>query len=188
MAVKSFSRRHHRELAVAALYRQIVAQARQPAFYTQFGVPDTLDGRFELLVMHATLVFRRLKADASASAFAQELFDYMFADMDQALREMGVGDLSVGKHVKRMVQGFYGRVVAYDSALTERSREKLAAALRRNVYGTVSGECEPATRMAEYLEGQAANIAGQSVTALLSGEVVFAAAPSPVAREVAVHA
>ncbi|MGB1548449.1 MAG: ubiquinol-cytochrome C chaperone family protein, partial [Alphaproteobacteria bacterium] len=93
------------------LYTQIVAQARRKEFYTAGGVPDTLDGRFEMLALHAFLVLYRLKR-LDADELAQALFDMMFADMDENLREIGVGDLSVDKRVKRMVSAFYGRVVA----------------------------------------------------------------------------
>ena len=91
------------------LYGAIVERARRPAFYAALGVPDTLDGRFELVALHAVLVIRRLNAaHERTQEFAQELFDALFADMDRALREMGTGDLSVGKQVKRMAQELFG--------------------------------------------------------------------------------
>lgn len=175
--VLNFSRRRDHELAVAEAYRRIVGQARLPSFYAECGVPDTLDGRFELVVLHAALVFRRLKDEAEAADFAQQLFDHLFADMDQSLREMGVGDLSVGKHIKRMAEGFYGRVVAYDKALSQVGQDDLASALMRNLYGTVEADPDAISIMVDYVRQQAAQIAGQSVDAIMAGQVIFGAAP-----------
>jgi cytochrome b pre-mRNA-processing protein 3 len=101
-----FRRNRHRETALR-LYQSIVDQARNPVFFTYFGVPDTFDGRFELVALHGFLVFNRLKAEGDKAAdLAQELFDVMFTDFDRSLREMGVGDLGVGRHIKTMAQGF----------------------------------------------------------------------------------
>ncbi|MGH7248056.1 MAG: ubiquinol-cytochrome C chaperone family protein, partial [Pseudomonadota bacterium] len=118
--------------AVQALYGAIVAAARNPAFYADRGVPDTLDGRFELIALHAFLAIRRLKQSADSAAYAQALFDTMFADLDRNLREMGVGDLSVGRQVKTMAKAFYGRVVAYERGLG--GIYILEDALRRIIY------------------------------------------------------
>src|SRR5262245_48094906 len=96
------------------LYAAAIAQARQPVFYAGLRVPDTVDGRFELVALHVFLILQRLKSEPEATPFAQALFDTMFADMDRNLREMGVGDLSVGKKVKAMAQGLYGRIAAYE--------------------------------------------------------------------------
>src|SRR4051795_13607666 len=124
-------------IAVELAYRRIVEQARQPGFFLYCGVPDTLDGRFELICLHAFLYLHRLKEDRpQATPFCQSFFDRMFADFDRSLREMGVGDLSVGKHVKRMVRAFYGRILSYEAGLAG-DDSALAAALARNVFGTV---------------------------------------------------
>ncbi|MGF1611618.1 MAG: ubiquinol-cytochrome C chaperone family protein [Kiloniellales bacterium] len=168
----------HRE-AAAALYEQLVAQARQPAFYSRCGVPDSLDGRYELIVLHAFLLFRRLKQDHAATAdLAQELFDVLFLDMDRSLREIGVGDLGVGKRVKRMAQGFYGRIEAYEAGLAG-EEAGLAAALRRNLFGTVAPEQAQLAAVAGYLRREAAALAGQDAAALMAGRVVFGAPPDP---------
>lgn len=119
------------------LYRQIVERARNPHFYADCGVPDSLDGRFDMVMLHAWLVIRRLRAiPPDGQARAQALFDLMFADMDSNLREIGVGDLSVGKRIKTMARAFYGRVDAYDAALASEAADALADALKRNLYGT----------------------------------------------------
>lgn len=170
----SLFRQNSQRGAVHAAYRGIVERAREPVFYTDWGVPDTLDGRFELLALHAFLVLNRLKRERAASeAFAQLLFDTMFADLDRALREMGVGDLGVGRRVKAMAAGFYGRIVAYEKGLADGAA--LAAALRRNLYGTAAPSEAQLARAASYVERQAAALAAEPLAALLAGEVGFAA-------------
>ncbi len=163
---------------VRALYQEIVAQARQPAFYRDCGVPDTLDGRFELVVLHAFLVLHRLKDEAVAADFAQSLFDLLFLDMDASLREIGVGDLGVGRRIKTMAKGFYGRAAAYEEGLAT-SPEKLAAALGRNLYGTVTAEAALTAVMAGYLQREAAALAARETADLMAGELVFGPPPMP---------
>ena len=128
-----FGRKSGKEHAEAA-YTAIVTAARRPVLYEAYGVADTIDGRFDMVVLHAFLVLERLKAgDASVQTFAQELTDLIFAEMDHSLREMGVGDLSVGKRVRKLAEIFYGRVGAYQPALAAGHGE-LAEAFRRNIY------------------------------------------------------
>jgi cytochrome b pre-mRNA-processing protein 3 len=165
-------RRRARENA-CALYDQIVAQARQAAFYARLGVPDTVDGRFELVALHAFLVFERLGAERDAAEFAQLVFDRMFDDFDRALREMGTGDLSVGKEVKRMAKAFYGRSDAYRRGLAGGDGE-LVEALRRNLYGTGAPAEEELRAMAAYARAAARRLAAQPLAALLAGEAGFA--------------
>lgn len=127
-----YRRRH----AAAALYVALVDQARQPAYYTAFGVPDTPLGRFDMISLMVFLALRRLQADGTKhKAFCQALFDFMFTDMDRNLREMGVGDLSVGKKVKGLAQAFYGRADAYERGLRAGDDAGLIEALGRNLYG-----------------------------------------------------
>jgi cytochrome b pre-mRNA-processing protein 3 len=172
-----FRRNRHRDTAMC-LYESIVEQARQPVFFADFGVPDTFDGRFELVALHGFLVLNRLKSQGSqAAALAQELFDVMFTDFDRSLREMGVGDLGVGRHVKTMAQGFYGRVGAYESGLSAADPAPLAEALRRNLYGTVSPAEGDIEAMAAYLRHCASFVAAQPAAGLLAGKVAFAAPP-----------
>jgi cytochrome b pre-mRNA-processing protein 3 len=169
---------NRREDAARTLYAGIVTQARRPAFYSTCGVPDTLDGRFELVALHAFLVLHRLKRDQEASAeFAQSLFDVLFLDMDVNLREIGVGDLGVGRRVKAMAQGFYGRIAAYEGGL-EQGGETLVAALRRNLYGTVQPDGTGLRAMAGYLVREAAGLDAQDLGDLMSGRVEFGAPPA----------
>jgi len=158
--------------AAQALYGAIVAAARDPAFYAEWGVPDTLDGRFELIAMHAFLALRRLKQAEDSAAFAQALFDTMFADLDRNLREMGVGDLSVGRQVKTMAKAFYGRIVAYERGLV--GADSLDDALRRNLYGTVSPTAPQVAAAAAYIRRQAHALDATPVGQLLAGEFPLA--------------
>jgi cytochrome b pre-mRNA-processing protein 3 len=182
MPFRKFFERRRREQIAHDLYVTVINQARLPDFYLRFGVPDTLDGRFDLIVLHAFLIMRRLRqvkaeeGEGQAREVAQALFDLMFADMDQNLREMGVGDMSVGKRVKQMARAFYGRVAAYDDALAAEGAG-LAEALRRNLYGTVEGDldCAAVQLVADYLVAQAAHLAGQGADDLLAGRVTFQA-------------
>lgn len=145
--------------AIHAIYRVIVDQARQPRFYTDFGVPDTVDGRFEMVTLHAFLVLRRLKRPSeSASETGQALFDVMFEDMDVSLREMGAGDMGIGKRVKAMVQAFYGRIGAYEDGLGT-GDGVLQDALARNVYATVEPEAGNLNALAAYVRAQDAHLA-----------------------------
>jgi cytochrome b pre-mRNA-processing protein 3 len=126
--------RARREVA-ERVYRDLVKQARTPSFYRDLGVPDTPEGRFEMVGLHAALVMRRLRAaGAPGSALAQELFDLLFADVDEGLRHIGVGDLAVGKHVKRLAGYFYARLRYLDEALDAVPAAPLAPMLRTNVY------------------------------------------------------
>lgn len=123
------------------LYAATVQAARDPRFYADWAVPDTLDGRFEMITLHLALVLKRLKQEEKAKQLAQELVDLFILDMDNSLREMGAGDMGVSTRIKTMAQGFYGRLQAYDTALD--GENTLRDPLIRNVYGTVSVPPEP---------------------------------------------
>lgn len=173
MGLGKLFRRDPRAAAAGRLYARVVEQARLPAFYQEGGVPDSVDGRFELIALHAFLLLQRLKAEGREGAdLAQKLFDTMFADMDASLRELGAGDLGVPPRIKRMISGFYGRVAAYEAGLAG-SDEALAEALRRNLYGTVEPALADTLAVAAYMRRAAAELAGQPAAALLGGEVVF---------------
>jgi cytochrome b pre-mRNA-processing protein 3 len=119
---------------VDAVYGEIVAAARQPVFYAQWGVPDTPLGRYEMLSAHLFLVLRRLReATPAGKALAQDLTDEFFKDVEHSIRELGIGDAGVPKRMKKLARMFYGRVAAYDSALAGDDEAALAAALQRNV-------------------------------------------------------
>lgn len=167
--------RAEREKVAEDLYSAAVGQSRKAVFYQDLGVPDSLDGRFELIAIHVFLLLHRLKDGGSKTAeLSQALFDLFFADMDCNLREMGAGDLGVGRRVRRMAEGFSGRVRAYDAALSAGHTPDLEEALRRNLYGTLpTPPAASLARMAEYLQTESAEIAAQSEASILSGEVYF---------------
>ncbi len=166
------------------LYGRAVEQARHPAFYRDCGVPDTLDGRFDMIALHAILVLRRLRRQgAEGGKLGQALFDVMMDDMDRSLREMGVGDLGVGRRVKAMARAFYGRAASYEAALAGHDRA-LADALRRNLFGTVEASSDQVMALAAYVRDVAAALDAQQGPALLAGEVLFHDPPHPAVHEV----
>jgi cytochrome b pre-mRNA-processing protein 3 len=120
------------------LYAELVARGRAAIFFTAWEVPDTLDGRFETICLHVGLVLRRLQREGGAGrALSQDITDAMIADMDRNLRELGVGDLGVGKRVRAMAEAMLGRTHAYDRALAaDASASALGEALKRNLFGT----------------------------------------------------
>ena len=161
-------------VAAWRLYKAVVDQARKPGPYLRAGVPDTLDGRFELIALHAFVVLRRLKAEhGRTKALAQALFDRMFDDMDRSLREMGAGDLGVGRRVKAMASAFYGRIGAYESGLAG-GDAALQAVLARNLYGTVTPDPACIRAMACYLRGQIDHIDSLPLARLMDGDIDFA--------------
>jgi cytochrome b pre-mRNA-processing protein 3 len=170
--------------AARRLYAGIQLQARSPEFHMHLGVPDTLDGRFELLALHMFLVLRRLKGEGGKASeiapneIAQCLFDVLFDDMDRSLREMGVSDLGVGKRVKAMAQALYGRIAAYDTGLAQAGNDMLEAALRRNLYGTSSAEPSHLSSLADYLRRQTKALDAQPFARLATGIVEFGPLPN----------
>jgi len=151
---------------IEAIYGMIVTQSREPLFYRTLGVPDTVNGRFDLLLLHLWLVLRRLKSAEGGPALSQALFDHFCSDMDDNLREMGVGDLTVPKKMQAFGEAFYGRTAAYDLALTE-GHAALAQALCKNV---LNGEnIDKARQLAAYAEAAMATLDGLDEATLLSG-------------------
>ena len=134
---------------IEAIYGMIVTQAREPLFYRDLGVPDTVNGRFDLLVLHLWMVLRRLKPIPGGAGLSQTLFDRFCDDMDANLREMGVGDLTVPKRMQAFGEAFYGRAAAYDLALTA-DKEALAQALCKNIFN--GEQIENAGKLAFYVE------------------------------------
>lgn len=153
------------------LYGAIVAGARQPKFYADMAVPDTIDGRFDLISLHMFLVLERLNGAEFVDA-RQKLTDTFFTDMDRSLREMGVGDLVVGKKVRKMAESFFGRVQAYDKALAA-GEEHLQSALARNIYVDAKDETVAAPLKIWTLAARE-SLKTQSPETIASGKVVFA--------------
>ena len=171
---------------IQGLYGAIVAQARSPIFYLYYGVSDSVEGRFELIVLHLMLVLRQLGAKEAAasasqpvpgpgSAVGQRLFDVFCHDLDDNLREMGVGDLAVPRRMRQFGEAFYGRQAAYAVALGATDPQELEKALARNILSPVAPG-EKAAALARYVRAAAAQLATQPEDALIAGRVVF---PSP---------
>jgi cytochrome b pre-mRNA-processing protein 3 len=163
-------RRSARSDTISALYGTIVAQARLPCFYRDYAVADTVNGRFDLLVLHLGLVLGRLE-DGGLRELGQALFDRFCQDMDHNLREMGVGDLSVPKQMQRVGEAFYGRTQAYRTALAAEDREVLAEVVARNIYDGFPASRGAASRLAAYMREAVRDLDGQTPAALGAGEL-----------------
>lgn len=155
--------------AAERLYAAAAAQARAPAIYARMDVPDTVEGRFELLTLHVILLIDRLKdGPAGAAAARQILFDVYVGNLDAALREMGVGDLAVGKRMRKLGEAFYGRARACEAAFKALPEAgPLEAVLARTVFEAVPG-AEPAA-LADYLRRCRESLASGDVEALMAG-------------------
>jgi cytochrome b pre-mRNA-processing protein 3 len=170
MSFLAFWRRHER--AGYMLYGAAVRAARDPYLYVGLGVPDTLDGRFDLVGLHAFLLMRRLGSlEPPGPELAQAVFDAMFSDMDVNLREMGVGDLSVGKRVRAMWEAFHGRAVAYERAMQAADISALTAALVRNVWR--GADAPRAGDLARLAMAQDAHLASQDPAGFAAGRAEF---------------
>jgi len=181
-----WGRLRHAERAGAArrevarqLYEAAVGQARAPFWYRELAVPDTPEGRFEMIALHVALLLRRLRREgALGQALGQQLFDAMFVDLDGSLRELGVSDLSVGGYVKRLAGNLYARMDALDRGLAARDGElegggPLDPMLRANVYHGVAPTEAQVAALARWLTLQDRALAGQKRAALCSGTVVW---------------
>ena len=165
--------------AAAEFFGKIVAQARRPDFYRDLGVPDSLDGRFDMVALHVFLVMHRLKGQgAAAEARSQRLYEVMLDDFEKSLMEMGVGDSGIPHRMKRIARGMAGRIDAYHRALESADDRLLEVALDNNLYGTVL-ETDPAglAAMARYVRATVALLAEQPLDGLLAGAIRFAAPP-----------
>ncbi|MFG5117963.1 ubiquinol-cytochrome C chaperone family protein [Methylorubrum sp. POS3] len=169
-----FRRAGERRRTIRTLHQRIGEAARRPDLYEALGVPDTVEGRFEALSLHVILVLRRLgHLPPPADDVAQELIDSVFVQLDESLRELGVGDMGVSKRIKKLGASFYARAGAYGTALDEGDLQGLAAALARNVLA--KDEADAAQALAAYVAASADALAGQDLDALLTQGPRFAA-------------
>jgi len=159
---------------IDALYGAIVAQAREEHFYAQMGVPDTVSGRFDMVLLHVVLVLRRLRqGEAKERALAQSLFDTFCRDMDHNLREMGISDQGLPRHMQRVGEAFYGRAQAYEAALADGAGEgALADALARNVYPDTADPTYTVA-LARYVRKADEALGTQPLAALANGIISF---------------
>ena len=163
---------------IEAIYGMIVAQAREPRFYRELGVLDTVNGRFDMLLLHLWLVLQQLKQFGESQVpLAQGLFDRFCSDMDDNLRELGTSDLRVPKKMQEFGRAFYGRAAAYDRAVAE-GPEPLALALDKNIYN--GADLVQARRLASYVGEAIAALAALDETTLVNASWRF---PAPLATE-----
>lgn len=157
-----------------ALYARAVEQARTPGLYADLGAPDTVEGRFELYSLHVVLLLDRLRGHGEvAGDVSQTLFDTYVKGLDTALREMGVGDLAVGRKMRKLGEAFYGRGKSYETAFAALpDAAPLEALLTRTVYA--DADPDPMPRLAAYVLAQRAALASQALEPLLAGEVAWA--------------
>jgi cytochrome b pre-mRNA-processing protein 3 len=175
MILATWRARRANRILIEQLHGKIVAAARHPALYTELGAPDTLDGRFEMVALHAGLLMRRLTEEPGLGAdLAQEVADCVFRHFDDGLRELGVGDTSVPKRMKKLAEAFYGRNRAYAAGLAEASDDVLTRALARNVYGVPEvAEAPKAAALARYVREVCAALDAQRVEDFAQAEVFF---------------
>lgn len=154
------------------LYQTALEQSRLEIFYSEFAVPDSVDGRFEMISIHVFLILHRLKqTDINDEGLSQALFDHMFKDLDQALREMGIGDLGVGRKVKAMAKAFYGRIASFEASLS--NEKELSEAILRNVYRGQKINTTNALKLAKYLGRQVAHLAEQKKDEIITTSKLF---------------
>lgn len=172
------SKSNPQKIAAEKLYFNLVSQSRSPVFYAEWGVPDTIDGRFDMILLHSFVVMRRLgskdqgNGDKYARGVSQALYDVMFVDMDRAIREIGIGDLSVKKHIRRMMKAFNGRMAAYEAGLDNPA--KMDDALRRNVYGTIKDGVIDTAPLADYLRSAVRCVEAMPVQLLIEeGQIIW---------------
>jgi cytochrome b pre-mRNA-processing protein 3 len=159
---------------IEAIYGMIVAQAREPLFYQALGVPDTVNGRFDMVVLHLWMVLRRLQRVGDGSSLAQPLFDRFCSDMDHNLRELGTGDLAVPRRMRQFGEAFYGRSAAYDLAMAE-GEGPLAQALCKNIFN--GQDSDKARRLAAYVQQALAALAVTDEAALFPSPAPGLAVP-----------
>lgn len=159
---------------VGQLYKEIVAQARSPYFYKENNVTDDVDGRFDMITIHIFLTLDRMRKDPKLKKLSQKLVNLMISDMDRSLREMGVGDLGVGRRVQEMGKALYGRLEMYDYAMIESdSSEKLASAIMRNLYRSDEAVDQNAKNVSGYVLAQCDDLEKVDSNRILKGHIDF---------------
>lgn len=175
-----FRNRKHNQAIMKRQYDQLTAASRNPAFFLDYGVPDTVMGRFEMVSIVMILFFRRTRAsDTSGQELAQEIVDAFFQDLDHAIREIGIGDVAVPKRMKKFAAMFYGRLESYAKALDDRDAGALADALARNIH---PGKAEAAdmSALATYMLEAEKTLAEEPEDRVQTGSLVF---PAPERKE-----
>ena len=166
---------------IGVLYGTIVAQARLPCFYSSYRVPDTVNGRFDLIVLHLALVMRRLAGpEKRVSEAGQALFDRFCRDMDDNLREIGIADLKVPKEMRKIGEAYFGRAQSYEAAITSGDEAMFVAAIARNIYDDEPAGASAAGRLTRYAISAMGLLERQSSPEIALGQVQF---PDPLTVE-----
>ena len=178
MILTAFRRGLHNR-NIRALYGMIVAQARSHAFYADYGVPDSVEGQFELIVLHLVLLLSRLagtgETGGRSNKLGQLLFDLFCRDLDNNLREMGVGDMAVPRKMRQFGEAFYGRQTAYSLAMNADDERELEKALARNIFEAADAD-DRAVRLARYVRAAASQLGAEADDAFAAGQIIF---PNP---------
>jgi cytochrome b pre-mRNA-processing protein 3 len=161
------------QMEAARAYVTVVNQSRQPFFYAEYAVADTLDGRFDVIVLHLFLISHRLRKEQSEEAgeFNRVLQEAFFSDMDRNVREMGVSDTGVGKRIKAMAQAFFGRLQAYSNGLT--GSVDFKESLRRNLYREASVSDAQLQAVHDYCVRTLTVLDTQDAQSIMRGEIHF---------------
>ncbi len=158
------------------LFSEVIAQSRLPAFYTDLNVEDSLDGRFDLMSLHMTMLLYKLDQHnqvEKVKKLKRMLQEIMFDNLDLTVREIGVGDLGVGKKIKTMAEAFYGRMMTYQNALESEDMAQMSDALKRNLYREKNVEDKILNGMLKYVFDQWRGITSQDIESIISGKIIF---------------
>ncbi|MDK4723744.1 MULTISPECIES: ubiquinol-cytochrome C chaperone family protein [Rhizobium] len=173
-----FRKRNHNQIIVVRQYEVLTTMARQPVFYTDYDVPDTVMGRFELLSVMMILFFRRTRSSTtSGQELAQEIVDAFFEDIDYSIRELGIGDNSVPKRMKKLAGMFYGRLESYAAAMDGNDRAALATALQRNIYPKGEQAAASMTALAGWMLTAEAHLAAVTEDQIATGSATLPQPP-----------
>lgn len=171
-----FKRKKANQALVEKQYAQITQSARSAAFYSEMGAPDTVMGRFEMITLHLVLYLRRTgTAGEAAQGIAQEIVDAFFEDIDHSIRELGVGDTSVPKRMKKLARMFYGRAKSYGVALAAGDRDALVEALRRNLHPDSPDTAPSMGPLSDWMMTTARKLEDVSEETLAAGQLAFPA-------------
>ena len=172
-----FRTKNHNRIIVDRQYATLSSTARTPDFYARLDVPDTVMGRFEMLSVVMILFFRRTRSSAtSGQEIAQEIVDAFFQDIDYSIRELGIGDNSVPKRMKKLAGMFYGRLESYAAAMDGNNRDALAMALRRNIHPDLA-DAPSMVGLADWMMEAEQHLNQVSETEISTGSASF---PAPV--------
>ena len=172
---KSYYKNKQLKNTAHEIYGSIVAQSRKPVFYATWNIPDTIEGRFEVLVMHMALFIHRMdQIGPDGASFGQLVAEAFIDDLDGSFREMGVGDLAVPKRMKAASEAYLGRLLTYNGALKNKNRAELVIGISRNMINDENRETAQVDALADYMLRSSDRLGTQELDQVLSGQLVFA--------------